>query len=61
MTWDDSGYDLDDPKHPTFHDRYADFADLQRKREKEDEFFANEPPCSDPRPDPRTHPEYWTE
>lgn len=20
-----------------------------------------EPPCNDPRPDPRTHPEYWTE
>src|SRR3954468_5652524 len=22
---------------------------------------AEEPPCTDPRPDPRTHPEYWTE
>jgi rubrerythrin len=21
----------------------------------------SEPPCGDPRPDPRTHPEYWTE
>lgn len=35
--WDDSGYDLNDPKHPTFHDRYAEFADLERKREKEQE------------------------
>jgi hypothetical protein len=33
--WDDTGYDLDDPKHPTFHERYADYADLLRKREKE--------------------------
>jgi hypothetical protein len=37
--WDDeSGYDLDDPKHPTFADRYADWADIQRKREKENAF-----------------------
>ena len=24
---DDGGYKLDDPKHPTFHDRYSDLAD----------------------------------
>ena len=23
------GYDLDDPKHPTFHERMSDFADLR--------------------------------
>ncbi len=23
----DCGYNLNDPKHPTFHDRYADAAD----------------------------------
>ncbi len=35
--WDDeSGYDLDDPKHPTFADRYADEADRRRKMAKED-------------------------
>ena len=22
-------YELDDPKHPSFHDRYADLADMQ--------------------------------
>lgn len=33
---DDTGYDLSDPKHPTFFDRMADQADLARKREKED-------------------------
>lgn len=25
------------------------------------EVIADEPPATDPRPDPRTHPEYWTE
>lgn len=55
--WDDeAGYDYDDPKHPTFHERYADWGDTLRKRDKE-----SDPPCSDPRPDPRTHPEFWTE
>lgn len=39
--WDDeAGYDLDDPKHPTYLDRYADVIDLRRKREKEDEHEA---------------------
>lgn len=33
---DDSGYELDDPKHPTFHDRYADQADRRRKQAKEE-------------------------
>jgi hypothetical protein len=33
---DDTGYELDDPCHPTFHERYAEHADLMRKREKED-------------------------
>lgn len=43
--WDDeAGYDLDDPKHPTFADRYADWADQERKRRKEDALFADEPP-----------------
>lgn len=32
---DDSGYALDDPKHETFHDRYAEAADLARKAERE--------------------------
>ncbi len=62
MTWDDlEGYETTDPKHPDFLEMWLEFADTCRKREKEDEFFADEPPCSDPRPDPRTHPEYWTE
>ena len=33
-SWSAEGYDLDDPKHPTFHDRYAGAADLARKRAK---------------------------
>lgn len=34
--YDDSGcYDLNDPKHPTFHERYADAADMARKRGRE--------------------------
>lgn len=30
----DEGYDLDDPKHPTFRERMADWVDMARKREK---------------------------
>ena len=34
--WDDeAGYDLRDPKHPTWADRMADMADIHRKLEKE--------------------------
>lgn len=33
--WDESGYELSDPKYPTFHDRYADAADDARKRDRE--------------------------
>lgn len=33
---DDSGYDLNDPKHPTFPERMADHVDELRKREKEE-------------------------
>jgi rubrerythrin len=29
--WDDSGYELSDPKHPTFHERYADIWDNRDK------------------------------
>jgi hypothetical protein len=36
MYGDDSGYELNDPKHPTFHERYADWGDSLRKRERED-------------------------
>lgn len=36
---DESGYELDDPKHPTFLDRMYEDADLRRKRAKEDAFF----------------------
>jgi hypothetical protein len=32
----DDAYELDDPKHPTFYDRWADRADIERKREKEE-------------------------
>ncbi len=32
---DDEGYALDDPKHPTFHERYAAGADIDRKARKE--------------------------
>lgn len=28
---DDTGYELDDPKHPTFHDRHADIWDARDK------------------------------
>ena len=28
-------YELDDPKHPTYRERMADWADAERKREKE--------------------------
>lgn len=33
---DDSGYELDDPKHPTWAERMADRDDDERKRAKED-------------------------
>lgn len=34
--WDDScGYDLDDPKHPTWAERFADRVDEARMRAKE--------------------------
>lgn len=33
---DDEGYDLDDPKHSTFHERYAEAGDNARKREREE-------------------------
>lgn len=39
---DDTGYELDDPKHPTFYERYAEWADRERKRMKEDEMFVDE-------------------
>jgi hypothetical protein len=32
---DDCGYDMDDPKHPTFRERMADWVDIARKAEKE--------------------------
>lgn len=32
---DDSGYDLRDPKHPTYAERMFDAADDQRKRDRE--------------------------
>ncbi len=32
---EDSGYELSDPKHPTFYERMADRADLDRKAVKE--------------------------
>lgn len=36
MNWDpEAGYDLSDPKHPTFADRSIDAADDARKRAKE--------------------------
>lgn len=38
--WDDSGYELNDSKHPTFHERYADMANTERKRRKEERPFA---------------------
>ena len=31
----DTGYELNDPKHPTYYERYADYADYSRKRDKE--------------------------
>ncbi len=33
----DSPYELDDPKHETYHDRYSELVDRERKRLKEDE------------------------
>lgn len=39
--WDpDAGYDRDDPKHPDFADAAAHKADMDRKRMKEDEHYA---------------------
>jgi hypothetical protein len=38
-------YDLTDPKHPTFYERFADRADVERKAAKEnppDEFADHE-------------------
>ena len=34
---DEAGYDLDDPKHPTYFDREAEEADRRRKIDREDE------------------------
>lgn len=31
----DEGYELDDPKHSMFFERMVDYADLARKRERE--------------------------
>ena len=37
MNWDDdSGYDLNDPKHPTYAERVFAASDNRRKRERED-------------------------
>jgi hypothetical protein len=33
--WDDDAYDLLDPKHPSYHERMADWSDQIRKAEKE--------------------------
>ena len=34
--WDDeAGYDRDDPKHPSFAERWLDHIDLERKRLRE--------------------------
>jgi hypothetical protein len=33
---EDCGYELSDPKHPTFYDRMCEKADLERKQRKED-------------------------
>ncbi len=33
--WDDSGYELDDPKHRSYFDNAADYADDARKRARE--------------------------
>ena len=33
---EETGYDPSDPKHPTYHERYAEHADRERKRLKED-------------------------
>lgn len=43
---DDGAYPLDSPKHPTFHERYAEMADRQLKRLKEEQLEAAEPPVS---------------
>lgn len=32
----DTGYELDDPKHPAYVERIADWADLERKRRREE-------------------------
>ena len=32
---DDTGYELDDPKHPTYHERTAAYVDFMRKVDKE--------------------------
>lgn len=32
---DDSGYEMNDPKHPSFVERWLDHADTLRKRERE--------------------------
>lgn len=34
-SWDESGYELGDPKHPTYRGRMADRADHDRKAARE--------------------------
>lgn len=45
--WDDTGYDLTDPKHPTYTERVVDYIDQIRKAEKENaaDKFASECTC----------------
>lgn len=35
VSWDESGYDLNDPKHPTYHERMSGWGDWARKRARE--------------------------
>lgn len=51
---DETGYGLSDPKHPTYTERYAAYADDERKRRRErgEPNQAVEGMCADPRGEP---------
>jgi hypothetical protein len=44
---DDSGYDLDDPKHPDWHSIHADIWDQREKLEELGVFILTIPPLTD--------------
>ncbi len=52
----------EEPGHTYDEVRYEEHRAKWAEEEKDDDDDeVGEPSASDPRPDPRTHPEYWTE